>query len=87
MPQHTSWQKSSYCGAGDSCVHIARTWQKSSYCSEGASCVHISAGPPATIHITESADPTQAILTTTPEGFRALLHVLKLDLDKEPTRA
>ena len=58
-------------------------WQKSSYCSEGASCVHISTGP-ATIHITESADPTQATLTTTPSSFRALLHVLKLD--KEPTR-
>jgi hypothetical protein len=53
-------------------------WQKSSYCSEGEACVHISTGP-ATIHITESADPTQATLTTTPSSFRALLHVLKLD--------
>ncbi|WP_328506772.1 DUF397 domain-containing protein [Streptomyces sp. NBC_00391] len=58
-------------------------WQKSSYCSEGEACVHISTGP-ATIHLTESADPTQATLTTTPASFRALLHVLKLD--KEPTR-
>ncbi|MFF6786719.1 DUF397 domain-containing protein [Streptomyces sp. NPDC012510] len=60
-------------------------WQKSSYCSEGASCVHIATGR-ATIHLTESADPTQAILDATPEGFRALLHVLKLDLGKEPDR-
>ncbi|MFE7838209.1 DUF397 domain-containing protein [Streptomyces sp. NPDC057474] len=64
MPQHMSWQKSSYCGAGDSCIHIATD--------------------PATIHLTESADPTQATLATTPSSFRALLHVLKLD--KEPAR-
>ncbi|UUU32863.1 DUF397 domain-containing protein [Streptomyces sp. CA-210063] len=51
-------------------------WQKSSYCSEGASCVHIAAGR-ATIHITESADPTQAILTTAPSSFTALIHTLK----------
>ncbi|WP_215457920.1 DUF397 domain-containing protein, partial [Streptomyces sp. ATCC 21386] len=44
MPQRLSWQKSSYCGAGDSCIHIA-----------------ISS---PTIHLTESADPTQATLTT-----------------------
>ncbi|MDX3544777.1 DUF397 domain-containing protein [Streptomyces europaeiscabiei] len=64
MSQHVSWQKSSYCGAGDSCIHIATD--------------------SPTIHLTESADPTQATLTTTPSSFRALLHVLKLD--KEPTR-
>lgn len=53
-------------------------WQKSSYCSEGASCVHIGPGRATpTIHITESADPTQAILTTTPSSFRALIHTLK----------
>ncbi|MBA4865549.1 DUF397 domain-containing protein [Streptomyces sp. PSKA54] len=23
MPQHASWQKSSYCGQGESCVHVA----------------------------------------------------------------
>ncbi|MEU9284255.1 DUF397 domain-containing protein [Streptomyces sp. NPDC048275] len=25
MLQHHSWQKSSFCGSGDSCVHIAAT--------------------------------------------------------------
>ncbi|GHE31375.1 DUF397 domain-containing protein [Streptomyces capitiformicae] len=74
------WQKSSYCSEGASCIHIAQTWQKSSHCSEGDSCVHISTGP-ATIHLTESADPTQAILNATPTAFDALLHVLKLDLN------
>ncbi|MGC0376413.1 DUF397 domain-containing protein [Streptomyces sp. SAI-229] len=56
MPQLT-WQKSSYCGEGDSCVHVAST--------------------PAGIHITESADPGGAILTTTPDAFRTLLRSLK----------
>lgn len=50
------------------------TWQKSSYCGQGESCIHISAGPlsPA-IHLTESADPSQTVLTTTPTAFAALL--------------
>ncbi|MGW2701256.1 DUF397 domain-containing protein [Streptomyces sp. NPDC001340] len=51
-------------------------WQKSSYCSEGASCIHIAATP-GTIHLTESADPTGAILTTTPADFGAFIAVLK----------
>ncbi|MFF3330472.1 DUF397 domain-containing protein [Streptomyces sp. NPDC002888] len=71
-----AWQKSSYCAQGESCVHVAATPQKSSYCQEGEACVHISAGP-AAIRLTESADPTQAILTTTPATFSALLHALK----------
>ncbi|MFE1309299.1 DUF397 domain-containing protein [Streptomyces sp. NPDC058755] len=51
-------------------------WQKSSYCGEGESCIHIAATP-GTIHLTESADPTGAILTTTPTAFGGLLAVLK----------
>ncbi|MGW0334513.1 DUF397 domain-containing protein [Streptomyces sp. NPDC003011] len=51
-------------------------WQKSSYCSEGASCVHV-ATTAETIHLTESSDPTGAILTATPAAFDALLAVLK----------
>lgn len=55
-------------------------WQKSSYCSEGASCIHISATREA-VRITESADPTGAILTTTRADFGALLAVLKGEPD------
>lgn len=77
------WQKSSYCGEGESCVHIARTWQKSSYCAQGNSCVHVASTPAPTIHLTESGDPTSAILNTTPAAFGALIHVLK----KETPRA
>ncbi|QFQ98445.1 DUF397 domain-containing protein [Streptomyces phaeolivaceus] len=65
-------------------MHPRISWQKSSYCGAGDSCIHIATGSP-TIHLIESADPTQAILTTTPSSFRALLHVLKLD--KDPARA
>lgn len=57
-------------------------WQKSSYCSEGASCLHV-ATTTETIHLTESSDPTGAILTATPTAFGALLLVLK----KETARA
>jgi hypothetical protein len=76
-----TWQKSSFCGEGDSCVNVARTWQKSSYCGEGESCVHIATAPttptPETIHLTESGDPTGAILTAAPAAFDALLTTLK----------
>lgn len=51
-------------------------WQKSSYCSEGASCVHVAAAAKA-IQLTESSDPTEAILETTPTTFSTLLHTLK----------
>ncbi|MFF4834731.1 DUF397 domain-containing protein [Streptomyces sp. NPDC001315] len=51
-------------------------WQKSSYCQEGEACVHISATPDS-IHLTESADPAHAVLTTTPAAFGTLLRALK----------
>ncbi|WP_329273638.1 DUF397 domain-containing protein [Streptomyces sp. NBC_01451] len=57
------------------------TWQKSSYCAQGNSCIHIAATPttPRKIHLTESGDPTGAILTTTPAAFHTLLTTLKAD--------
>lgn len=57
------------------------SWQKSSYCSEGNSCVHIATTTQA-IHLTESGDPTAAILKATPAAFRSLLAALK----EEPAR-
>jgi len=54
------------------------SWQKSSYCGQGESCVHISASTtPTTIHMTESADPAQTVLTAAPAAFGALLETLK----------
>ncbi|MEV6590276.1 DUF397 domain-containing protein [Streptomyces acidicola] len=55
----------------------ADTWQKSSYCAQGESCVHISATP-TSVHLTESADPTQAVISAPPAAFGALLRTLKL---------
>jgi hypothetical protein len=53
-------------------------WQKSSYCPEGNSCVHV-AGERASgaIRLTESGDPSGAILTAAPAAFRSLLGALK----------
>ncbi|MFJ2774024.1 DUF397 domain-containing protein [Streptomyces sp. NPDC087300] len=58
------------------------TWQKSSYCPEGNSCVHIATDPAGTVHLTESSDPTAAILHTSPTAFAALIRTAK-----EPRRA
>ncbi|MFF1699504.1 DUF397 domain-containing protein [Streptomyces sp. NPDC058257] len=53
------------------------TWQKSSYCAQGNSCVHVAASPTGpTVHLTESADPTAAILTARPTAFAALIRAL-----------
>ncbi|WP_156727519.1 DUF397 domain-containing protein [Streptomyces apocyni] len=54
-----------------------RSWQKSSYCQEGDACVHIATPHAGTIQVTESADPTRSILSTTPHAFTALLRTLK----------
>ncbi|MFF9567778.1 DUF397 domain-containing protein [Streptomyces sp. NPDC014685] len=56
------------------------TWQKSSYCAQGNSCIHVAAPTPGTIGLTESADPTGAVLHTTPTAWAALLHAIKKDL-------
>lgn len=54
------------------------TWQKSSYCAQGNSCVHVAATPTGTaVQLTESADPTEAILTAQPAAFAALIRTAK----------
>ncbi len=53
------------------------TWQKSSYCGEGEACVNVASAPAGTIHLTESSDPTGAILGTTPTALEALLRTLQ----------
>lgn len=56
---------------------LAHTWQKSSYCGEGDSCVHVATPPTGTaIQLTESADPTGAILTAPPAAFAALIRTV-----------
>ncbi|MET9655480.1 DUF397 domain-containing protein [Streptomyces sp. NPDC006510] len=52
-------------------------WQKSSYCAQGNSCVYVAAPVPGTVSLTESGDPTEAILRTTPRVWAALVRTLK----------
>ena len=60
-----NWQKSSRCGSGDSCVHIAAT--------------------PTAVHIAASADPGDAMLTTSRTAFRSFLHAVKTVGVGQPT--
>ncbi|MFE4334889.1 DUF397 domain-containing protein [Streptomyces sp. NPDC056831] len=53
------------------------TWQKSSYCAQGEACVHVAAARTGAIELTESGDPTGAILRTTPTAWAALVRTLK----------
>ncbi|MFE0174390.1 DUF397 domain-containing protein [Streptomyces sp. NPDC059002] len=59
-------------------------WQKSSYCGQGDSCVHVAADATGTIKLTESSDPTGAIVRTTPEAFSALIRTTKRPAGAEP---
>jgi hypothetical protein len=54
-------------------------WQKSSYCGEGDACVNVAADASG-VHLTESGDPTGAILHTTPAAFATLTQALKTDV-------
>lgn len=53
-----------------------REWQKSSYCQEGEACLHI-ATHERTVLLTESADPSHAVLSTAPTAMAALLLHIK----------
>jgi hypothetical protein len=55
----------------------AHTWQRSSYCAQGEACVHVGASWTGAIALTESGDPTGAILHTTPAAWAALVRTLK----------
>ncbi|MFF3782912.1 DUF397 domain-containing protein [Streptomyces sp. NPDC001933] len=59
--------------------HPALEWQKSSYCGEGESCIHVAIPTPGTVDLTESGDPTGAILHTTPAAWSALVRTIKED--------
>ncbi|MGA5817697.1 DUF397 domain-containing protein [Kitasatospora sp. NPDC094028] len=47
-------------------------WQKSSFSSESVNCIELAAAPDSSIRLRESDDP-DLILTTSPDGLRALL--------------
>ncbi|MFI6725172.1 DUF397 domain-containing protein [Streptomyces sp. R-74717] len=52
-------------------------WQKSSHCAQGDSCIHIAGGTGGGVKLTESGDPTGAILHATPAAWAALVRTLK----------
>jgi hypothetical protein len=55
---------------------LTHAWQKSSYCAQGEACVHV-ASHGRTVHLTESADPTGAIVNAQPAAFAALIRTVK----------
>lgn len=50
MLQHTTWQKSSYCGSGDSCVHVTATTARIHVTESGDPRKAILTATPATFH-------------------------------------
>jgi hypothetical protein len=71
------WQKSSHCQEGDACIHVSADKQRSTYCGEGDACIHATSTPTGAVNLTESSDPTGAILTLTPAAFATLLRSIK----------
>ncbi|WP_327273936.1 DUF397 domain-containing protein [Streptomyces sp. NBC_01224] len=55
----------------------AHAWQRSSYCAQGEACVNVAEARTGAIALTESSDPTGAILRTTPAAWAALVRTLK----------
>lgn len=55
----------------------AYVWQKSSYCAQGEACIHVATPTPGTVDLTESGDPTGAILRTTAAAWTALVRTIK----------
>ncbi|GAA2938016.1 DUF397 domain-containing protein [Kitasatospora cinereorecta] len=55
---------------------MTSSWQKSSYCAQGEACIHVAARH-GTVHVTESSDPTGAIIHTTPAAWAALVRNVK----------
>ncbi|WP_406013802.1 DUF397 domain-containing protein [Streptomyces sp. NBC_00984] len=52
-------------------------WQRSSYCGQGESCVHVAPDADGGVKLTESGDPTGAILRTTPGVWAVFVRTLK----------
>jgi hypothetical protein len=53
-----------------------RDWQKSSYCAQGEACIHV-ANDQESVALTESSDPSGAILRTTAPAWAALIRAVK----------
>ncbi|MGW0530565.1 DUF397 domain-containing protein [Streptomyces sp. NPDC003032] len=49
------------------------TWQKSSYCQEASACLYVAAAPGGAVHLQESEDHPEVLLTTGPRQLHALI--------------
>jgi hypothetical protein len=59
-------------------MHISTShWQRSSYCGEGDACLSVTGIGERTVRLTESGDPTQSSLSTTPTTWASFLRSLK----------
>ncbi|WP_250294087.1 DUF397 domain-containing protein [Streptomyces atroolivaceus] len=56
-------------------------WQKSSYCAQGEACIHVAADRHS-VALTESSDPSGAILRTSPTAWAALVRTVKETHDR-----
>lgn len=56
-------------------------WQKSSYCAQGEACIHVAADQ-GSVALTESADPSGAILRASPAAWAALVRTVKETRDR-----
>lgn len=55
---------------------LTNNWRKSSYCAQGEACVHIARSNGA-VQLTESGDPSGAIIHTSPATWATLLRTIK----------
>ncbi|MGS2589614.1 DUF397 domain-containing protein [Streptomyces hebeiensis] len=53
------------------------SWQTSSYCAQGEACLSVTAPDDRTVILTESADPSGAILSADPATWAAFLRSVK----------
>ncbi|WP_149179850.1 DUF397 domain-containing protein [Streptomyces sp. TRM49041] len=58
-------------------MRLHQDWQKSSYCAEGDACIHLAPAPDGAVRLTETSDPTHAILTLTPAIWRTWSQAIK----------
>ncbi|MFH9618860.1 DUF397 domain-containing protein [Streptomyces pratensis] len=56
-------------------------WQKSSYCAQGEACIHVAADQDS-VAVTESSDPSGAILRASPAAWAALVRTVKETQDR-----
>lgn len=70
------WQKSTHCGASNTCAEVA-TWVKASHCSNEANCVETASVPEQGFAIRDSKFPDMPYIELSDTQFARLLNDLK----------